>query len=111
MAVLVFVEAEKYYTFHHNDLDIPACCKQGLSPVEMRTLSTGSLIAIFPLMVLGGSTTICLFPLLYRRWMFSKYRKSIEALIADTLARQVAEQIGIMFSGLAINIRFIHIVR
>jgi hypothetical protein len=48
---------------------------------------------------------------MYRRWMFSKSRKSIEALIADTLARQVAVHIGIMSSGLAINIRFIHIVR
>jgi hypothetical protein len=74
-------------------LAVSAVTSSGLSPVEMRTLSTGSLIAIFPLMVLGGATTICFFPLMYRRWMFSRYRKSIESLIADTLARQVAVQI------------------
>jgi hypothetical protein len=34
-----------------------------------------------------------LFPLVYRRWTFSKFRKGIEALIADTFAHQIALQI------------------
>jgi hypothetical protein len=59
----------------------------------MRTLSTGSLLAIYVLMLMGGTTTVMLFPLVYRRWTFSKFRKGIEALIADTFAHQIALQI------------------
>ena len=66
---------------------------QGLAPVEMGKLSTGSLLVIYVLMLMGGTTTIMLFPLVYRRWTFSKFRKGIEALIADTFAHQIALQI------------------
>jgi chromosomal replication initiation ATPase DnaA len=61
----------------------------------MGKLSTESLLVIYFLMLLGGSTTICLFPLVYRRWTFSRFRRRIESLIADTFAHEITVQIGV----------------